>query len=167
MRVVNMGAVEMACLSRTRDVLCVQCEWRVTCINVSSHGMNSLSCVWVLGIFLTVIFSPCLSFSDVQPSFTCDMEEASYGRRAVLSSCQIRSTKSSLGHRTGFIDCWGFKNNPVDQLVHEMSSKNKEREALVNVNTPPPLCQPRSFKMSYSRRIENKGCFYTSERSVR
>lgn len=78
----------------------------VTCINVSLTW-NELSLV---SEFWACFYSHFLSLPfflrcSAQLLLT-DMEEASYGGgRAVLSSCQIRSTKSSLGHRTGFIDC--------------------------------------------------------------
>lgn len=141
-------------------MVCQGCRvMRVVCLKRSMRGV--LTCyitqhtfAWS-GFFLLRLSLECisdwcflcphLSFSDtsfflwVYLRNTQDTGQASYGRRPILSPCKIRRKKSSLGHINVFVDCWSFKNVPLDQLVHEMSSKNKENKARISVKPPQPL----------------------------
>lgn len=118
---------------------------------------------------LRISFSPAhFPGSDSTSAQLCPWQgEGSYGRRPVVISMWDQKRRSPLGHQNGHIDCWSFKDTPLNQLLHEANSKNKENKALVNVKPSPPLHHSWRFQMSYSKQLKNKACFYISKSSTR
>lgn len=135
--------------------------------------MTKHTCVFVGNAFLSPVSGICVYFlrafslSLVSVSGTGPAqlhrwhEEGQQGQEGRFISMGDQKPRSSLGHKGGHADCWSFKNTPLDQLLHEMNSKNnnnkkKKTKALVNVKTPPPRCPSHSFQMSFSEQVRNK-----------
>lgn len=107
-------------------------------------------CVSLKWIYISLYRFRCISYSFSFPSLSHSNmssdklyqwhDEGHLWKEDLLSSCGDKMQKSSLGHRNGHTISWSYKNTPLDQLLHEINSKNKENKAWINVNLSQPCC---------------------------